>query len=1091
MRKGATDSFKPHGTIKRRLGKKSKNPYQHQRDAMANLTLMDRELDDFSTLVVIPTGGGKTFTLAVWLLENAINKKAKVIWIAHTHILLEQAVGEFSKSAYKDVLPDVSSFEYRVVSGSERHDSFSDIKPTDAVLILGVQSLSSNLGKSKEFSGWLEGEDTIYLVIDEAHHAAAKSYRRIMLGIRDEVSHLKLIGITATPFRTRESEKGVLGKLFKDGVRDGAVCPGESVVAYEISLNELIKRQILSKPRIKECPTNECFDDDGCEYNWESIQKNDDLPDAIKKRMEKNARRNLLIVDHYLRNRKRYGQTIVFVLGRDHAIQLNRLFQKRHVKSGYVISGPGDLCSSAEESGGESAIEKYKRGDLEVLIGVNKLTEGVDAPKTQTVFLARPTSSDILMTQMVGRALRGVEAEGTEEAFIVSFVDNWSQHVAWARPTDIVGSAEFDDFVRGGHSGKQGVVSTRAIEAFADALSDEIGSDGFASLPFTSKVPIGEYIFSLIEYPELEAADLVERPCRILVYSSTAQIYENFMLGLGELFDSCVIEEREVLADASIEGLLNLAIERYFDDDMVPSYDATDIKHAIEYYAMVEQAPDYYSFDELDTANLNFSRIAQDIVKRDVKSSKRRELVDRVWDEDSTGMLKKVFRSPMIYNRLLCAEALRILCPELFKEGSSKMPEDGITYAPLDVIEELDPDYYEYLDYEVCGEQLLDDGSYECGWCGFSSSSRKLFKIVYDQPLCRGGLSIPENLDLFCNSCAAMMEEALTVNDDDLGHYTPDTLASVINSNDMGFRETVEFLNWVFTNESDYLPPEHRYSEKRFIRDAMDSIFWDFEYEPYCNAIQHALILRIKALYFSRGNAARTTMRHVLEGIGKKRRSERVCKSISSALKNAGVSLCRNGRLCNIVSISLDAEMEIVVDGYPQKSLDEGNESPETQVDFEAQMKLIESLLQKVANSFKLSETEQNELAILQRKILKKPKKGERANDFGTGTRVRKDDEYVALFCEGLLVAAYSKVTRRVYLIRHDESPAYQWDYPTSQARRVREFIGQMRHIRYVKAKDELAYEDYVTEVRLLSGANVHIDVGHLFDQFDMPYRRN
>ena len=1057
---------------------------------MANLSLMDRKLADFSTLVVLPTGGGKTFTLAVWLLENAVNRNAKVIWIAHTHTLLEQAVDEFRKSAYESSLPDVKSFRYRVVSGSATHDSFSDIKPSDDVLILGVQSLSSNLGKSKELSRWLKDEETVYLVIDEAHHAAAKSYRRIMLGIRDKVEHLKLIGITATPFRTKDSEQGLLGKLFEDGVRDGAVCPGGSVVAYEITLNELIKRQILSKPYIEECPTSECFDDDDDEYDWELIQKTDNLPEAVKKRMVENTKRNAIIVDRYLANRKRYGQTIVFVISRDHAVQLNRLFRRRHVRSDYVISGQAGIHPGSSGDGGESAIEKYKNGDLEVLISVNKLTEGVDVPKTQTVFLARPTSSDVLMTQMVGRALRGVKAHGTEKAFIVSFVDDWSQHVAWARPADIVGSAEFEDSSAGGKSSSNKGISKQAVEAFADALSSEIRGDDDVSSPFTSNVPVGEYIFSLIEYPEIESADLVERPCRILVYSSTKENYGCFMHGLDELFGAYERDWDEPLSEDSLEQLVDISIERYFDDGMVPPYDSMDIKHVIEYYAMAEQAPTYYGFDSVDTAKLDISRIAQDVVERDMKSSERRALIDELWAEDEAGLLKDVFGSPMVYNRLMINRALKALRPDFFRAGANRLPEDGIEFAPLDAIEELDPDYYEYLDYEVYGERLDGDGYYTCDWCDYTSASHDAFKMSYDLSLCRGGLSTPENLELLCGEHAAMIQEGDDVNDEELGHCTPDSLASIVNSRDLAFRETVEFLDWAFENEGDRLPPEHRYSKKRFMRDAVDGIYWGYEYKPNRNAIQYALTTRFESLYFDQGRASRTTMRRVLEGVGKKRRSEAVCNGISKALDSAGVSLYRFGRPCDIASINLDAELEIVIDGGKYANPDSENASAQSQIDFESQLKLIQEILQKSFDPYKLSEAEQGELALLPRKVLKKRKKGERINDFGIGTRVRQDDAYVALFCDGYLVAAYSKLTRRVYLVSRNEPPAYYWDYPTSQARRVREFIGQMRHIKYVRAKDELPYEEYVTEVQLLAGANVHMDVAYLLDHLDAPYRR-
>ena len=60
------------------------------------------------------------------------------------------------------------------------------------------------------------------------------------------------------------------------------------------------------------------------------------------------------------------------------------------------------------------------------------LTEGTDVPDVQTVFLTRPTTSQILMTQMVGRALRGPGVGGTEKAYIVSFVDDWKHLINWA-----------------------------------------------------------------------------------------------------------------------------------------------------------------------------------------------------------------------------------------------------------------------------------------------------------------------------------------------------------------------------------------------------------------------------------------------------------------------------------------------------------------------------------------------------------------------------------------------------------------------------------------------------------------------------------
>ena len=101
-------------------------PYQHQKQAMDNLNIID-ERDAYSTLVVLPTGGGKTYTASMWLLRHALNRHKKILWIAHRQMLLDQAAESFQKYAYASSLPNISSFRYRIVSGSTSHDRTIDI----------------------------------------------------------------------------------------------------------------------------------------------------------------------------------------------------------------------------------------------------------------------------------------------------------------------------------------------------------------------------------------------------------------------------------------------------------------------------------------------------------------------------------------------------------------------------------------------------------------------------------------------------------------------------------------------------------------------------------------------------------------------------------------------------------------------------------------------------------------------------------------------------------------------------------------------------------------------------------------------------
>ena len=230
-------------------------PYEHQTKAMECLDRINK-LPSFSTLVVLPTGGGKTLTASVWLLKNAINKGFKVLWIAHRQFLLDQAADAFNRNAYEAYLPRKTSFLYRIVSGSAEHSRSIDIRDDDTLLIAGKDSLGQNLDSLK---GWLKGEETLFVVVDEAHHATAKTYRRILDYISKRVPNVKTIGLTATPMRTAKEEAGLLAKVFRDGIKDGRVVRGDVGIAYQVSLKELIGRQILARPRLDDIGTGENF----------------------------------------------------------------------------------------------------------------------------------------------------------------------------------------------------------------------------------------------------------------------------------------------------------------------------------------------------------------------------------------------------------------------------------------------------------------------------------------------------------------------------------------------------------------------------------------------------------------------------------------------------------------------------------------------------------------------------------------------------------------------------------------------------------------------------------------------------------------
>ena len=235
---------KSFGDVFPKKGTNTRTPYKHQKEAMRCLDRMNQE-PSYSTLVVLPTGGGKTYTASMWLLKNAIDKKKKILWIAHRQMLLDQAAESFQKFAYTEVIPHISSFCFRIISGASSHDRTSDIRPEDNLLIVSKDSVGRNIDRLDK---WLKGEKELYLIVDEAHHSTAKTYRKIIDYVKAKVPNLKLIGLTATPFRTAENEQGLLANIYSDGIRNGQAVHGDVGITYQIGLKELINRQILAKP---------------------------------------------------------------------------------------------------------------------------------------------------------------------------------------------------------------------------------------------------------------------------------------------------------------------------------------------------------------------------------------------------------------------------------------------------------------------------------------------------------------------------------------------------------------------------------------------------------------------------------------------------------------------------------------------------------------------------------------------------------------------------------------------------------------------------------------------------------------------------
>lgn len=717
-------------TITPALGKNPRQLYEHQEEAIRKLDAMDKR-GSFRTLLVLPTGGGKTLTAAYWLLRNAVDQNKKILWLAHRHLLLEQAAEAFARNAYTDTMVNRTVFNYRIISGM--HDKPVHIQKTDRILIASKDSMIRSLDKLKN---WLNGEE-IYLVIDEAHHAVAKSYKKIIQYVADHTKSMKLLGLTATPFRTSEDEQGALKQVFTDDI------------VYKTDLDTLIKKGILATPTFIDCNTNIQFTEHLGVQALKSIENLDTLPENIANDIADNKERNRIIVEEYLHNYEKYGQTIVFALNKVHAIALNKLFNEKGkaygIRSEFIISEVQDMITgiTISNADNERKIEAYRNGEIQVLINVNILTEGTDLPKTHTVFLTRPTVSTTLMTQMVGRAMRGLKAGGTKEAYIVSFVDDWNDKIAWVNPETLT-EAEYHEKETLAETQKQQIrlIAISKIEEFARMADAAVDTSALDSTPAIELIPLGMYMLSTLECNH-----------QILVYNSTQNAYQSLIRDLPNLMEHYGIEG-ETIPEETLDDMTEHCFQSYFDENMIPSCNRNDIEHLLKFYAQKAVAPLFVTIDEMERKKLDVSEIVKKIYDEDMRRSEKNAYIQSLWAEEGS-LLPVYYTNPYFFKKLIDLELdkldgdIAIAAAEPQTEAELR----NLEQFPLQKIIELYPKIGLQLKEDAFAAARNDDGSYVCAGCGEVFPTRLFLQVDHIVPMAKGGLSVPDNLQVLCRTC--------------------------------------------------------------------------------------------------------------------------------------------------------------------------------------------------------------------------------------------------------------------------------------------------------------------------------------------------
>lgn len=328
-----------------------------------------------SVMAQMPTGTGKTYLLTAVIDSFVNNNPMEKVWIvAHRRELVSQI--------------DETVRKFHSYSASNTSTLLSSVKA------MSIQWLMRHYDEIEEEPGMI--------VIDEAHHALAKTYKEMW----SRFPKAKFLGLTATPCRLN-------GKGFTD--------------LFDVLVQSWGVPEFISKGRLATYDFVSIKSDGVTQRLIDSLQKRGADGDYQNKEMDMLLNKKPSIERLY-RSLEEFGKDrkgIVYAINISHAQKITKLYQEHGVKAIAI-----DSKTPATER--QQDIEVFKKGDIQVLVNVDIFSEGFDCPDVEFVQLARPTLSLAKYLQMVGRGLR--VAKGKKNCVII---DNVGLYRVFGLPSQV------------------------------------------------------------------------------------------------------------------------------------------------------------------------------------------------------------------------------------------------------------------------------------------------------------------------------------------------------------------------------------------------------------------------------------------------------------------------------------------------------------------------------------------------------------------------------------------------------------------------------------------------------------------------------
>ena len=370
--------------------------------------------NNLKAIVHMPTGSGKTKTTIATLLEHNLKTQFLnqniIIWLAHSDELCDQA-----KDSFEELWRLYGTGDLPLIRLKDQ--KLDEINKLSGGIIICTYSKLHRMRVNMNGAKILETirNKSMFIVADEAHMVPALTFTESIEFI-SKLDFTFLIGLSATPggYYVDQTEK-LSNYFLKNKIT--ITNDEDKELEGDEPINFLQKQGVLSYIKTHQVKTDFNFEFTPEEQERILNSFEEGLSPELIKKMGEDVERNICIFGELSNLYEQNLSTIVFACSLKHT----KLLHKICILSGMKVAKIDDKTSSQNR---KKIVQDFKNKEIKIIFNYGVLSTGFDAPGTEAIMIARPTTSPVIYSQMLGRGLRGPKFGGKTECLLIDLKDN-------------------------------------------------------------------------------------------------------------------------------------------------------------------------------------------------------------------------------------------------------------------------------------------------------------------------------------------------------------------------------------------------------------------------------------------------------------------------------------------------------------------------------------------------------------------------------------------------------------------------------------------------------------------------------------------